>query len=156
MNDRFEAIGEVRYVPASATDRRPKARRREVGMVEELLAGAATVLVVTDVAKSTAYYRDALGFTVTFQDGEPISYACLCRDEVPLHLLAAQKTRRQPGNGGICVFVKDVDGLHAELLFRGANMINAPQDRDYGTRDFDVVDLDGNQLTFGKGSASAS
>ena len=30
---------------------------------------------------------DTLGFTVTFQYGTPTFYACLCRDEVALHLL---------------------------------------------------------------------
>jgi len=124
-------------------------------MSEGLLAAAATVFVVSDVAKSIGYYRDALGFSVTFEWGAPSSYACLCRDDVQLHLLASQQTKRLPGNGGICVFVRDVDRLHADLVARGARLINAPEDRDYGMRDFDVLDLDGNQLTFGKGSAAA-
>src|SRR5262245_11891718 len=120
-------------------------------MTEErpMLVGAATVFVVSDTARSTEYYRDALGFTVTFQYGEPIFYACLCRDEVSVHLIAAHETKRLPGNGGICGFVRDVDTVHAELAARGAKVIKPPQDYDYGMRDFDVVDLDGNHLTFG-------
>jgi catechol 2,3-dioxygenase-like lactoylglutathione lyase family enzyme len=113
------------------------------------MAGAATVFVVNDIAGSIEHYRDALGFTVTFEYGTPPSYACLCRDEVALHLLAAHRTSRLPGNGAICVFVDDVDGIHAELATRGANVLKPPQDYDYGMRDFDVVDPDGNQLTFG-------
>jgi uncharacterized glyoxalase superfamily protein PhnB len=70
-----------------------------------------------------------------------------------LHLLAAQETKRLPGNGGICVFVRDVDAVHAELVSRGANVVKPPQDYDYGMRDFDVIDLDGNQLTYGMGSS---
>ena len=116
--------------------------------VHPMMVGAATVLVVSDIAKSIEHYRDALGFTVTFQYGNPTFYACLCRDEVALHLLAAHETKRLPGNGGICVFVKDVDRVYADLASRGANVIKAPQNYDYGMRDFDVVDLDGNQLTF--------
>jgi catechol 2,3-dioxygenase-like lactoylglutathione lyase family enzyme len=118
-----------------------------------MMVGAATVFVVSDIPKSVEYYRDALGFTVTFQYGNPTFYACLCRDEVALHLLSARETKRLPGNGGICVFVRDVDGIHAELATRGANVIKPPQDYDYGMRDFDAVDLDGNQLTFGMESA---
>jgi catechol 2,3-dioxygenase-like lactoylglutathione lyase family enzyme len=121
-----------------------------------MMVGAATVFVVSDIPKSVEYYRDALGFTVAFQYGNPTFYACLCRDEVALHLLSARETKRLPGNGGICVFVRDVDGIHAELATRGANVIKPPQDYDYGMRDFDVVDLDGNQLTFGMESASLS
>jgi catechol 2,3-dioxygenase-like lactoylglutathione lyase family enzyme len=118
-----------------------------------MMVGAATVFVVSDIAKSTAHYRDALGFTVTFEYGKPTFYVCLCRDEVALHLLAAQETKRLPGNGGICVFVRDVDAVHAELVSRGANVVKPPQDYDYGMRDFDVIDLDGNQLTYGMGSS---
>jgi catechol 2,3-dioxygenase-like lactoylglutathione lyase family enzyme len=116
------------------------------------MAGDATVFVVSDIAASIVHYRDVLGFSVTFEYGVPPSYACLCRDEVALHLLAAQQTRRLPGYGAICVFVDGVDRLHTELAGRGANLLNQPQDRDYGMRDFDVVDPDGNQLTFGMGT----
>ena len=116
---------------------------------DPMMVGAATVFVVSDIAKSIEHYRDALGFTVTFQYGKPTFYACLCRDEVALHLLAAHETKRLPGNGGICVFVKDVDGVYAEIVARGANVIKPPQNYDYGMRDFDVIDLDGNHLMFG-------
>ncbi|MFL6822510.1 MAG: bleomycin resistance protein [Xanthobacteraceae bacterium] len=120
-------------------------------MAEErpMMIGAATVFIVSDIAKSIEYYRDALGFEVTFQYGKPTFYACLCRDEIALHLLAAHETEQLPGHGGICVFVKDVDGVYAELAGRGAKVLKPPQNYDYGMRDFDVVDPDGNRLTFG-------
>jgi catechol 2,3-dioxygenase-like lactoylglutathione lyase family enzyme len=117
-----------------------------------MMVGAATVFVVSDIAQSTEHYRDALGFAVTFQYGNPTFYVCLCRDEVAVHLLAARQTKRLPGNGAICIFVKDVDAVHAELVDRGARVVKPPQNYDYGMRDFDVVDLDGNHLTFGMGS----
>jgi uncharacterized glyoxalase superfamily protein PhnB len=116
-----------------------------------MLTGAAAVLAVGDIEKGVAYYRDALGFAVTFQYGEPTFYACLCRDDVNLHLVAASKTRRLPGNGAIAIFVQDVDALHAELVGRGAKVVKPPADYDYGMREFDAVDLDGNQLFFGMG-----
>jgi uncharacterized glyoxalase superfamily protein PhnB len=117
-----------------------------------MMVGAATVFIVSDIAKSIEHYRDALGFTISFEYGQPTFYACLCRDEVALHLLAAHRTKQLPGNGGICVFVRDVDAVYAELMGRGANVIKPPQDYDYGMRDFDVSDPDGNHLTFGMGS----
>lgn len=60
------------------------------------MMGAATVFVVSDITRSIEHYRDALGFTVTFQYDDPTYYACLCRDEVALHLLAAHRTHRLP------------------------------------------------------------
>ena len=124
-------------------------------MTDNRLAGAATVFVVTDVPKSMAYYRDALGFAVTFEYGAPLYYACLCRDDVELHLIDARHTERRPGHGGLCVFVTDVDKLYAELVGRGATLVNAPEDRPYGMRDFDARDPDGNHLSFGQASAQA-
>lgn len=121
-----------------------------------MMVGSATVFVVSDIAASLAYYRDVLGFEVTFEYGQPPSYACLCRDAVGLHLLAAAATKRLPGQGGLCVFVRDVDEIYAEVSARGAKPLNRPEDRDYGMRDFDVVDADGNQLTFGTGTDAAA
>ncbi len=117
-----------------------------------MITGTATVLTVRDIAASLAYYRDALGFAVTYQYGEPIFYVCLCRDEAAVHLIAATKTERVPGNGALCIFVKDVDAIHAELVARKARVVKPPQDYDYGMRDFDVVDLDGNQIFYGMAS----
>jgi Glyoxalase/Bleomycin resistance protein/Dioxygenase superfamily len=82
---------------------------------------------VRDMTKSVEHYCNAFGFAVTFQYGNPIFYACLCRDEVALHLLSAQQTKRLPGNGAVCVFVKDVDSLHAELAARGAKVVKPPK-----------------------------
>jgi len=120
----------------------------------DMMVGAATVFVVTDIARSIEHYRDVLGFPVAFEYGSPTFYAGFCRDEVSLHLISAHRTKRLPGNGAMCVFVRDVDAVHAELAARGANILKPPQNYDYGMRDFDVVDLDGNQLTFGTGTGS--
>src|SRR5262249_18213167 len=116
-----------------------------------MMVGAATVLTVRDIQKSIAYYRDALGLDVTFQYGEPTFYACLCRDDIALHLVSAKETKRLPGNSALCIFGQDVDALHAELVRRGAKVVKPPQDYDYGMREFNVVDLDGNELFVGMG-----
>jgi catechol 2,3-dioxygenase-like lactoylglutathione lyase family enzyme len=120
-----------------------------------MMTGTATVLTVRDIAASLAYYRDALGFAVTFEYGQPTFYVGLCRDEAAVHLIAASETQRVPGNGALCIFVKDVDAIHAELVARKAKVVKPPQDYDYGMRDFDVVDLDGNQIFYGMASKSA-
>jgi hypothetical protein len=38
--------------------------RRPLTAEDPIMVGAATVFVVTDIAKSTEHYRDVLGFTV--------------------------------------------------------------------------------------------
>ena len=113
------------------------------------LCGAATVLVVQDVLRSVEHYRDALGFHTEFTYGQPTFYAGVERDGVAIHLQAASHTERQAGHGAVNVFVTDVDALYEELKSRGARLRNEPKDYPYGMRDFDVNDLDGNQVYFG-------
>ena len=118
------------------------------------LRDAATLFVVQDVLRSVEHYRDVLGFRVEFTYGEPTFYAGVERDNVALHLPAASETKRQPGHGAINVFVTGVDALYEELRSRGARTLEEPADRPYGMRDFDVNDLDGNQLSFGEPTSS--
>jgi uncharacterized glyoxalase superfamily protein PhnB len=113
------------------------------------LHGGAPVFVVRDVMKAVAYFRDVLGFHTEFLYGEPTSYAGVERDHVLIHLQAAHQSKRQPGQAAINVFVADVDALYRELKDRGARLLNEPRDYPYGMRDFNVADLDGNDLCFG-------
>jgi uncharacterized glyoxalase superfamily protein PhnB len=48
------------------------------------------------------------------------------------------------------VYVDDVDALHEELVERGAEILHAPVDTEYGMRDFRVRDPHGYILAFGK------
>ena len=118
------------------------------------LRDAATLFVVQDVLRSVEHYRDVLGFRVEFTYGEPTFYAGVERDNVAIHLQAASETKRQPGHGAINVFVTGVDPLYQELKARGARTTEELADRPYGMRDFDIVDLDGNQLCFGESTSS--
>ncbi|MBX9757574.1 MAG: VOC family protein [Beijerinckiaceae bacterium] len=119
-----------------------------------MFKSAAAVLVVTDMAASLAHYRDAIGFEVAFEYGEPPFYAGLRRDDVIVHLMQANQTSRTPGQSAIYAFVDDVDALHAQMKGLGAHITQEPQDYPYGMRDFMVRDLDGNQLAFGTATAA--
>jgi len=114
-----------------------------------MMRGSTTVMTVKDVLESMAYYRDRLGFDVAFEYGKPTFYVGLCSGEVTVHLVAASQTPRQPGHGAVSIYVDDVDAVHADLVKRGAKVLKAPKDYDYGLRDFDVADLDGNMIFFG-------
>jgi catechol 2,3-dioxygenase-like lactoylglutathione lyase family enzyme len=114
-----------------------------------MMRACTTVMTVKSVADSMAYYRDKLGFDVAFEYGKPTFYVGLCSGDVSLHLVEAAKTPRQAGHGAVTIFVDDVDALHAELVKRGAKVLKEPKDYDYGLRDFDVADLDGNMIFFG-------
>jgi uncharacterized glyoxalase superfamily protein PhnB len=60
---------------------------------------------------------------------------------------------RAPGDlacdGGISIYVEDVDGHFARAKAAGADIIVEPVDEDYGARDYACRDLEGNLWSFG-------
>ena len=116
---------------------------------------AATILPCSDIERSMAYYRDALGFDINFTwplEG-PVTYAVLAReDAINIHLTLREDEVSMSGTkAGIYIFVHDVNALFEEYQKSGAEITSALADQDYGMRDFDVRDPDGYQLTFGTG-----
>ena len=48
---------------------------------------------VRDIEQALAFYRDALGMTVTFTNGDPVGFVILERDAAELHLTLAPTHR---------------------------------------------------------------
>lgn len=120
-----------------------------------MMRGSTTVFTVKNIIESLAYYRDKIGFDIAFEYGTPTFYAGLCSGEVTLHLISAAQAPRPPGHGAVSIYVDDVDAVHADLVRHGAKVLKEPKDYDYGLRDFDVADLDGNMIFFGMESKKA-
>jgi uncharacterized glyoxalase superfamily protein PhnB len=112
------------------------------------ITGQAIVLHVTDMAAALAYYRDKLGFTVTFSWEEPPHYVCLCLGDCAIHLNSYVPPA---GPSHVCIFCKGIDALYAQLNARGVAVAEPVADRPYGMRDFTVIDPDGHRLVFGQG-----
>jgi len=96
-----------------------------------------------DVAAAVAWYRDVLGFRINYQQQD---LGVMDRDAITLLLIA--RTERHTGIGSCEVFVSDADALYEELAAKGAGVLGPPVSRPWGLRDFQVIDLDGNRITF--------
>jgi catechol 2,3-dioxygenase-like lactoylglutathione lyase family enzyme len=121
------------------------------------LTGHATVLLVTDVRRSTDYYRDALGFEVEPYDQLPGHYGYARRDGCHVHFACFDGVGSRPNSEAVppdmfdaYFWTDDVDGLYAELLERGAELVHEPIDQGYGLREFRARDPDGHILAFGR------
>lgn len=68
------------------------------------------------------------------------------RDDVTLLLIDRADTHT--GIGSCEAYVRDADALYTELVSRGANVRGEPVSRPWGLRDFRVLDLEGNRITF--------
>lgn len=56
---------------------------------------------------------------------------------------------KQPGTSSCYVVTADVDALHARASAAGAEILEGPVDRDYGSRDIVTRDPEGNIWSFG-------
>ena len=117
----------------------------ELARAEPMLRQILPELPLANIATGIAHYRDVLGFAINYaQDDLGVMY----RDAVTL--LLVPKTERHKGIGSCYVYVRDADALHAELRAKGANVQGEPLSHPWGLRDFSVLDLEGNQITFGQ------
>ena len=103
-------------------------------------------LFVRDFAASRAFYT-ALGFEV---EREEDGFAVLQWDGCGLLLQVSHKLGEVPARpaGNLRVLVADVDACWTRAMAIGAPVFNPIADRDYGLRDFIVLDPDGFGLRF--------
>jgi catechol 2,3-dioxygenase-like lactoylglutathione lyase family enzyme len=100
-------------------------------------------LPLADVAAGIAYYQKVLGFRINYQQDD---LGVMDRDDVTLLLI--KRGDLHTGIGSCGAYVRDADALYAELVARGANLQGEPVSHPWGLRDFRVLDLEGNRITF--------
>lgn len=120
------------------------------------LTGISPVLLVTDLDRSVAYYRDRLGFDCTLY-GEPPDFATAGRDGQTILLALAKDADRLVPHWHIVdkmwnvyIRVDDADAIYAEVKQRGAEIDYTIYDAPHGFREFGVQDPDGHDIAFGQ------
>ena len=106
------------------------------------------ILTVGDLKASTRYYREALGFKLDWDWGDPPDFASVSRGDGILFLCQGCQA---PRGAWTMLFTRNVDKLHEEFRKRGAEIRMAPTDMPWGLREMQVADPDGNVLRFGSG-----
>jgi catechol 2,3-dioxygenase-like lactoylglutathione lyase family enzyme len=108
------------------------------------------MLPVRDVVETAAFYRDKLGFEVKVLWGEPPFYAIVNRGNIFINFIQSQSISGKPGEiGGVYIHVEDVDVIYAEFAATDVEIWGEPEDREYGMRDFIILDLNGHRLCVG-------
>lgn len=130
-------------------------------MARATIPGISPCFIVGDVPATLAFYRDQLGFDVTFEGPEPddIFFGIVCRDGAQLLFKAVGVTptpnRTRDVKQGIMawdafVIVPDPDALAAEYAGRGVPFDLPLGDTHDGLRGFAVEDPNGYVLFFGR------
>jgi predicted enzyme related to lactoylglutathione lyase len=117
------------------------------------------VLAVRDLAVSTRFYMEVLGFTRDFGDGSD-GWSFLSRDAFRV-MLGECVDATPAGELGdhswyAYVTVEGVDALHAEVAGRGAEILSRPATKPWGLREFSLRTPDGHRLVFGEPTSPAS
>lgn len=109
----------------------------------------AAMLPVKDMNRAHDFYAGVFGFRKTFENGDPVGFMILKRDQGELHLTLQPGHKAAPFNVAH-MMVDDVDALHALCKQAGARIIKGLQDKDYGLRAFVFEDPDGNRIDVGQ------
>jgi catechol 2,3-dioxygenase-like lactoylglutathione lyase family enzyme len=111
------------------------------------------VLAVRDLAASTRFYTDLLGFKRDFGDGSD-GWSFLSRDNFRLMLgeCPSERPASELGNHSYVAYlvVDGVDDLFKEVSARGVDVTSKPTNKPWGLREFGIRTPDGHRLTLGE------
>jgi catechol 2,3-dioxygenase-like lactoylglutathione lyase family enzyme len=130
-------------------------------MAKPEVSGIAPLFIVKSVPIALAFYRDRLGFEITFEGPDPddVFFGMVQRgaamimlksvgvDPVPNHTRDVKKGRAR---WDAYVHVPNPDALAAEFSSRGVTFAEPLADTNDGLRGFEVADADGYVLFFGR------
>ena len=115
-------------------------------------------LIVSNVGKSIAFYRDVLGFSVvvTVPETAPYVFAIVQSGPVEIFLNAPEPAvaeypafKDRPIGGTLTLFMEVVDIARAHDALKGAVKVVMPLEHKwYGTTEFAFEDPDGYLITF--------
>src|SRR5688500_8928199 len=128
-------------------------------MTKTAISGIAPFFIVRNVPAALAFYRDRLGFDVTFQGPEPddVFFGIVQRGAAMIMLKDVgvdpqPNSTRDVGKGwarwDAYLHVPDPDALAEELSSRQVELSQPLQDDDDGLRGFALRDVDGYVLFF--------
>ena len=130
-------------------------------MTQAEISGISPFFIVNDVPTSLSFYRDRLGFDVTFQGPEPddVFFGIVRRGGAQILLkdigVAPVPNYTRDIKKGIArwdafVIVPDPDALAAEFSSRNVEFFEPLRDTHDGLRGFELKDADGYLLFFGR------
>lgn len=125
------------------------------------ICAIAPFFIVHDVPRALAFYRDRLGFDITFQGPEPddIFFGIVERGAAMIMLKAVgvdpvpnytRDVKQGVARWDAYLYVPDPDALAAEFLSRDVAFSEPLKDTHDGLRGFEIKDADGYVLFFGR------
>ncbi len=125
------------------------------------ISGIAPLLIVNNVPATLAFYRERLGFDITFQGPEPddIFFGVVRRGAAMIMFKSVgvsplpnctRDVKKGIARWDAYLFVPDPDALAAEFSSRNVEFSEPLTDTSDGLRGFELKDADGYVLFFGR------
>ena len=121
------------------------------------VSGIAPFFIVRNVAAALSFYRDRLGFEITFQGpADDVFFGIVQRGGAMIMVKDVgvdplPNPQREPAaRWDAYVNVPDPDALAAEFASRNVELSQPLKDTDDGLRGFELKDVDGYVLFFGR------
>jgi uncharacterized glyoxalase superfamily protein PhnB len=116
------------------------------------IIGSRCVLAVRDLAVSTKYYTDVLGFDRDLIEAEGWSFLTKDNFQVMLGECPDERPAAELGDHSyfVYLYVEGVDQFYEEVAARGAEVLSLPADKPWGLREFGLRTPDGHRLTCGE------
>lgn len=113
-------------------------------------------LAVKNLASSSRWYQDVLGFQMVYEMSGPADKPILCHLRWAKYadlLLVKERNRHNESKGigvrlNFAVTQESVDNLAERVVSRGGTIKNGPTDQPWNAREITVLDPDGYQLIF--------
>ncbi len=126
-------------------------------MTSAAISSAAPFFIVQDGAAALSFYRDLLGFEITYQEpSDDPFFGIVCRGGAMIMLKSVgvdplPNYRREPAaRWDAYLYVPDPDALAAEFASRDVKFSEPLKDTHDGLRGFELKDADGYVLFFGR------
>lgn len=115
------------------------------------ITGSRYVLAVTDIAKSSDFYKTKLGFKTVWEN---VDWHFLSRDNIKIML--GECPDDKPASEINChsyfayMEVKDIDELYKEYNSENVEILSNIENKSWGQREFSIRTIDGHRITFGE------
>lgn len=106
-------------------------------------------LPMRDKAQTKDFYINGLGF---IEAGDYDDYLIIVRDQVQIHFFEFKDLNPFENYGQIYIRTDDIDSLYQSLLNKKISIHpnGHLQDKPWGQREFSIIDMDHNLITFGQ------
>lgn len=126
-------------------------------MTQTEISGVSPFFIVSDAPSALSFYRDRLGFEITFQEPAEEPFFVIVRrggamimlKDVGVDPLPNYK-RESAARWDAYLYVPDPDALAAEFTSRSVEFSEPLKDTHDGLRGFELKDADGYVLFFGR------